>query len=104
MSGAVAMPAGPTYARCETCRFWQPRGATVAKVNVELGKMEQRVVGECHALPPLKDYTWPLTFPTDHCGAHAEAVSAGQEGGKGRGAKGKGAKDAAKTEEGGLPL
>lgn len=98
------MSEAATYPRCETCRHWQPRGATVSKVNAALGRMEQKVVGECHALPPVKDYTWPLTLPTDFCGSHGEAAPAVQEAGKTKGPKGKGGKDAAKAVEGGLPL
>ena len=47
---------------CETCTHWQPSRALV--------RIEDKSIGECHAAPPPRDFNWPRTKATDHCGSH----------------------------------
>ena len=75
MSEAVLPPAGPTYARCETCRHWQPLPGGIPKYDVGKATMVVVVAGECRALPPVADMKWPKSRATDHCGSHAKAGS-----------------------------
>lgn len=56
---------------CETCAHWRKRPLTVPRVNAQAGRVEQTVVGTCHANPPMTDHKWPQTLPTDGCSRHA---------------------------------
>jgi hypothetical protein len=48
---------------CSNCSHWMPRHAGA--------RAETLAVGECRAQPPGRDFTWPRTKATDHCGSHA---------------------------------
>lgn len=44
---------------CEQCQHWHPHRAGVRAVDA--------AVGECRAVPPHNNYSWPKTKATDGC-------------------------------------
>lgn len=48
---------------CATCAHWCPRSSGA--------RSELLAMGECHAKPPARDFSWPRTKSTDYCSEHA---------------------------------
>lgn len=52
---------------CQTCRHWHTHRSAVRHADA--------AIGECHATPPARDFTWHRTKATDTCGNFSATVA-----------------------------
>ena len=50
---------------CQTCRHWHTHRSAVRQADA--------AIGECHAVPPSRDFAWVRTKATDACGNFSPA-------------------------------